>query len=209
MTRAANFLVVVESVTGLVVTALATGIVFVRFSRVRSKIRFVKRVAISPDQGVPNLTVRIGNERRAPIVDVSFRMTLIRTITTQEGVTMYRSENLKLVHDQTPILTSATLLRHVIDPESPMVADTPDTFAAADVELVVAVRGTDETSLQPVHARKNWSFKNLVWGARLSDVITETTPTDIVLDLRRFDDLEPSDPTPDFPYRADPETLRS
>jgi hypothetical protein len=35
---------------------------------------------------------------------------------------------------------------------------------------------------------------------RLADVISETPEGDLLLDLRRFHHLEPTEPTRDFPY---------
>lgn len=199
----AHVLVVLESIAGLVTTALATGLVFVRFSRVKSKIRFSEYATISPMEGVPTLTVRVGNERRALIVDVNFRLAIIRTVRTQEGVTMYRPESLKLVRDESPALVSAITLRHHIDAESPLAGDSPETFAAGEVELALAVRAIDDTSLQSVHARRVWNAKRILWGARLADVMEETSPTKLVLDLRKFDDVVTTASTKDFPYPRD------
>jgi len=39
-----------------------------------------------------------------------------------------------------------------------------------------------------------------VWGARLADVLTETADGHLLLDLSRFDDVEPTASTPQFPY---------
>lgn len=200
ISRGANLLVVIESITGLVTTAVVTGIVFVRFSRVKSKIRFSAKATISPIEGVPTLTVRVGNQRRALIVDVNFRLALVRTVRTAEGSVMYRPEPLKLVHEQTPSLSAAAILRHVIDADSPIAKDTPETFESGEVELVLAVRAIDDTSLQSVHARNVWSTKRIQWGARLADVVEEVSSTQLVVDLRKFDDVVPSTPTESFPY---------
>ncbi len=208
-TRAANAVVVLESVTGLIVTALATGLVFVRFSRVRTKVRFASRVAIGPVEGVPNLMIRVGNERRAQIVDVSYRLSITRTLTTKEGVTMYRAEQLSLVHDRSPFLASAMMMRHVIDASSPLSLDTPETLLDSEAEIIASLSGTDETSLQPVHARAVWATSDAVFGARLADVMSEPSPDRMVLDLRRFHDLVPTEPTETFPYRAELEELNT
>lgn len=206
-TVAANSVVVAESVTGLLVTALATGLVFMRFSRTRAKVHFSSHVAISPLDGTPNLTIRVGNARRVPIVDMSFRLTLTRTTVTKEGVTLYRAEHLPLVHERAPSLARAMTLRHVVDEKSPIFADGPGSFEEGDVELVIAVSGTDESTLQPVHARKTWPVKNVVWGARLADLMSQPSPRTMVLDLRRFHDLVPTDPTEAFPYVAKEDEL--
>jgi inward rectifier potassium channel len=204
-THAANTIVVLESVTGLVFTALATGIVFVRFSRTRAKVRFSSRAAICLVDGVKTLTLRVGNERRAPIADASIRMTATRTTLTKEGVTLYRAEQLPLVHDRVPQLTRALTLRHVIDEKSPFFSDTPETFAKGEIDIMVALSGTDEATLQPVHARTTLSFDSIVWGARLADVMSEPAPDRFELDLRRFDVLVPCEKTEDFPYSSDPD----
>src|SRR6266568_9319957 len=52
-TRLANAVVVAESVSGLLFTALATGLVFVRFSQRRARVAFSEQVAIGPIDGVP------------------------------------------------------------------------------------------------------------------------------------------------------------
>jgi inward rectifier potassium channel len=61
---AANVLVVAESVIGLVVTALATGLVFVRFSQTRARLRFSSKIAVGLRGGVPTLMMRVGNDSR-------------------------------------------------------------------------------------------------------------------------------------------------
>ena len=53
-----NLIVVAESVTGLVVTALATGLVFAKFSRSAGRMVFSRQVVISPVDGVPTLQLR-------------------------------------------------------------------------------------------------------------------------------------------------------
>ncbi len=199
-TRFANAVVVAESVGGLVFTALATGLVFVRFSQSRARVVFSSRVAIAPMDGTPTLMIRLGNERRDRIVGASFRLTLVRTTRTKEGVPFYRNEDLPLVRDRADALARSWMVLHRIAPGSPLSGDTPESLAAAEAELTLSVSGTDETSMQPAHAQHTWRDRSVAWGARLADVLSETPEGGLLLDLRRFHDLEPTDATPDFPY---------
>jgi inward rectifier potassium channel len=201
-TRAANAVVVAESVTGLLFTALATGLVFVRFSVTRARVVFSSRVAIGPVDGEPTLMLRVGNERSSRIVDASFRLMLVRTTRTKEGASIYRSVDLPLVRNRAYALSRSWMILHRLA-DGPLAAETPASLAAADAELTLAVSGMDETSLQPVHAQHTWMTGSIVWGARLADVISETPDGNMVLDLTRFHALEPTDPAPGFPYRAD------
>ncbi len=203
-----NALVVAESVVSLLAVALATGLVFVRFSLTRARVVFSRQVAIGPMDGVPTLMIRLGNERRRnQIVDASFRLTLSQTTYTTEGVVMYRSIDLDLVRSNTQVMTRSWMVQHRITPDSPLFGHTPESIARAETELSLALSGVDETSLQPIYARKLWFVRDIVWGARLADVLSETEEGNMLLDLRRFHDLEPTEPTPAFPYQAEMEAL--
>jgi len=205
-TRAANALVVAESVVGLMVVALATGLVFARFSQTRARVAFSSRAALSPVDGVPTLMMRVGNERkRNNIVDATFRLSVMRTTVTGEGTTVYRTVDLPLVRERAPALARSWMVLHRIEPNSPLAGATPESLAAADAELTLAVAGIDDTSLQPIHARHTWTARSVVFGARLADVVSETEDGGLFLDLRRFHDLVPTLPIPGFPYQAPPE----
>jgi inward rectifier potassium channel len=205
-THAANALVVAESVIGLGVVALTTGLVFARFSITRARFRFSERAAVGPMDGVPHLMLRVGNDRpNSNIVDAVFRLGLMRTFRTAEGVVVYRSLDLGLVRERAPFLQRSWMVLHRIDATSPLHGETPESLAASDAEFTLAVAGVDETSLQPVHARHTWVAQEIAFGARLADVVSET-PEALLLDLRRFHDLEPTAPAPGFPYpEASPE----
>jgi inward rectifier potassium channel len=187
----ANVLMVAESVTGLVVTALATGLVFVRFSQTRPRLVFSSRIAIGPMDGVPTLMLRVGNERRGNIVDTRFRLTFTRTTRTAEGMTIYRLEELPLMRSRAPALSrSWTVIHHIVE-GSPLHGYDAQKLAETDSELQVEVVGIDDTSLQPVHARYTWFPGSVVWGARLADVISETPEGNMILDLRKFHEVIP------------------
>jgi inward rectifier potassium channel len=80
----ANLLVVILSIVGLVVTALATGLVFSKFSRPTARGVFTRQAVITLMDKLPTLMFRLGNERGNQIVDVQFRVVLTRTEHTAE-----------------------------------------------------------------------------------------------------------------------------
>jgi len=205
-TRLANSLVVAESVCGLLVMALATGLVFVRFSLTRARVVFSSRVAIGPIDGVPTLMIRVGNERRGRIVDATFRLTLARTEFASEGTRLYRSVDLSLMRSHATVLARSWMVLHRLTSESPLAGATPGSLAASEAELTLAVAGTDETSLQAVHAQQTWSDRSIVWGARLADILADTPDGNLLMDLTRFHELTPTLPVPGFPYGAGPES---
>ncbi len=206
-TVAAQALVMAESVAGLLVTALATGLVFAKFSQPGGRIAFARHAAIAPMDGVPTLMFRVGNERGNLIVEAQVRVVIVRTVKTREGVTFYRMEDLPLRRDRSPAMNRSWTVMHVIDGASPLKGATPETLARDEVEFLVSLVGVDDTSYQPVHARKTYEHGHVAWGARHADVLSERDDGHLVLDVSRFHDLTVSDPTDDFPYvwkRPDP-----
>ena len=198
--RAANVVMSVESVVGILVVAVTTGLTFARFSLARARVVFSSRAAVGPYDGVPAVMVRLGNERRGRIMDAVFRLTLMRTLRNAEGGVEYRTMDLALVRDRAPALARSWTVLHRIAEGSPLAGETPDSLAAQEAELTLAVTGTDETSLQAVHAQHTWVHTSIVWGTRLADILSETSDGNIVLDLRRFHDVEPVAAIPGFPY---------
>ncbi|MFL5347133.1 MAG: ion channel [Hyalangium sp.] len=199
-TRVANVLVVTESLVGLLLTALATGLVFAKFSLSRARIMFTRTAVISPSNGVPTLMFRFGNERGNQIVNAQIHLVLMRTERTAEGGTFYRSYDLKLVRDKALSLSRSWSAMHVIDRNSPLHGQTPESVQAQEVEIHVMVLGTDDTTMQAIHASHRYFTNDIHWGMRFADVLSETDDGNMLLDLSKFHDTLPTEPTTDFPY---------
>jgi inward rectifier potassium channel len=201
----ANVLVVAETITGLVLAALSTGLIFAKFSRSTARLMFTREAAIAPVDGVPTLHFRISNQRGNQIVDARIRVVMIRTEPSPDGGgSFYRMLDLKLQREHALSLTRSWSVRHVIDPTSPLHGETPASLAAKEVELQILVVGLDDIFMQTVHADHRYYARQIIWGARHADVLSESANGDLVLDLGKFHDLEPTPPTPDFPYTAGP-----
>ncbi len=198
--EAANALVVVEALLGLLITALCTGLVFAKFSQSTGYIAFSHEVAIGPMDGVPTLMIRVGNERGNQIVEATVRITMIRTIKTKEGVIFYRQTDLPLMRERSAAMSRSWTIMHEITESSPLHGYDPERMAREELELMVSLIGVDDTSSQAVHARHQYEWTSIVWGARHADVLTEAPTGDLILDVRRFHELLPTEPTPTFPY---------
>jgi inward rectifier potassium channel len=203
---AANLLVVAESITSLTLTALATGLVFAKFSRSTARLVFTRHAVISPLNGVPTLQFRVGNQRRNQIVDTRIRVVMMRTEKLAEGGTFYRMLDLKLTRDHALSLQRSWSALHPIDATSPLYGETPQSAEEKEIELQVAVVGIDDITMQPVHAQHRYFSHQILWGHRLADVLTEAEDGDLVLNLHNFQHTEPTLPTEAFPYPPAPET---
>jgi inward rectifier potassium channel len=200
--RLANVLVVIEAITGLTLTALATGLVFAKFSRSTARLLFTSEAVISPVNGVPTLMFRVGNRRGNELVDVQIRVGLVRTEHPLEGGVFYRMLDLKLQRDRALSLSRSFSVQHPIDEASPLWGRSPQDFIAEESELQIMVVGLDDVTMQTVHAGHRYFTRQVIWGARHADILCEAPDGVLELNLERINVWEPTPPTDRFPYSA-------
>lgn len=196
----ANLVMIVESVSSLIITAVATGLVFAKFSRSSARVAFSENPVIALMDGQPTLMLRVGNERGNFILEATIRLSIVRTERTSEGVTFYRMYDLRLARERSPAMTRSWTIIHTIDPDSPLFGATPESMAKDEVELIATLVGIDDTSMQTVHARKRYVDSQIVWGARHADILSEEPDGRIIIDMRKFHSLIPTKPSDSFPY---------
>jgi len=200
LSAGAEALVTLEVIVGVSLVALASGMLFSKFSVPRARMQFAEWATISPFDGVPTLMFRVGNERASQIIEATVRVVLLRTEHTTEGVVYYRMRDLRLERDRSPALARSWSVMHSIDESSPLHGATPETLAGDEVEFLLTVVGIDETSAQNVHARHTYDHERVRWGARHADMLSERPDGRLQLDMREFHRLTPTVPTPTFPY---------
>ena len=65
-----------------------------------------------------------------------------------------------------------------------------EAFRACEAEVLVLIKGNDETFAQTVHTRSSYRADEVVWGARFADMFLRTEEGLVGVDLRRIHDLE-------------------
>lgn len=187
----ANLIVTVETATGLLLLALATGLVFARFSRPTARILFSRVAVVGPYDGVPTLSFRLANQRRNQILAAEVAAMLLRDERTREGVPIRRFYDLKLARTRSPVFALSFSVMHEIDRDSPLHGATATSLLAENAELVVTASGIDETIAARVYARTSYLPDEILWNRRFADVIGWTDDGRRVIDYRRFHDTVP------------------
>jgi inward rectifier potassium channel len=186
-----NLVMTSEALLGVMLIAVAAGLMFARFSRPTARVMFSKVAVIAPRDGVPTLTLRLANERRNQILDAQVSVTLVRDEGTAEGEWMRRFYDLQLARRRSPIFAMTFTVMHKIDAGSPLWNATPSSLAAEAAEIVVTVTGIDANTVQTIHARTSYLAHEMVWNHRFADVFTQTEDGRLAIDYRLFHDTEP------------------
>jgi inward rectifier potassium channel len=187
---AANLLVCLEVLLGMSGLALATGVIFARFSRPSARVLFSHVAVIAPHNGVPTLMFRAANQRRKnQILEAQVSVALLRDEETGEGITMRRFHDLPLVRARTPMFSLTWMVMHPIDEKSPLHGATTETLGAQSAEIVVALVGLDTTVSQTVQARYSYFASEIFWNRRFADIISRGEDGSRIIDYGRFHDL--------------------
>jgi inward rectifier potassium channel len=187
----ANVVMIVESITGIIVIAIVTGLVFTKFARATARVAFSQHAVICTHDGKLTLMLRLSNRRSNAIVDAHLRVIAGLTTTTAEGHTFYRLHDLKLVRDRQAGMRRGWLGMHILDETSPLYGMDAAALAKAEAELEVSVVGMDDVTMQSVHAFHYYTDSKIRFGYRFADVMHSLPGGDMVLDLRQFDVIVP------------------
>jgi inward rectifier potassium channel len=186
-----NAVVVIEAFIGFVYLAMMASLMFARLSRPSARVVFSKVAVVAPFDGAPTLMFRAANQRGNQILDASITVTLARQMVSLEGVAMRRFEELRLVRSRTSLFALSWTVMHRIDETSPLHGLSLDDLFANQMELIVLLRGMDETLADFIYSRHAYGPEDIVWNHRFVDVISATPQGRRLLDLGRFHDTVP------------------
>jgi len=197
---AANTVVTVEALAGLMGFAIATGIVFARFSRPTANILFSSHAVVAPYQSITALEFRVANARSNELIEVSAKVVLSR-FEQVDGVHTRRYYPLNLERDGVIFLPLTWTVVHPIDENSVLYGETVESLRASNTEILVLLKAFDETFSTIVQTRTSYTFDDVVWGARFANAFMADAAERfanrrgdgrrVAVDMRLFDIIEP------------------
>lgn len=184
----ANLLVTAEVLLGMTGLALATGLVFARFSRPTARVMFSQIAVVTDHDGVPSLMFRAANRRRNEILEAQVTVMLLRDELNAEGIEMRRFHDMAVVRPHTPMFALTWTVIHPIDPSSPLFGESRESLLRAHAHVVVGISGIDEIFSQTIYARHTYQASDIRWNHRLADILTRADDGHRRIDYRRFHD---------------------
>lgn len=162
---AANALSGVEAMTGLLGFAIATGVVYGRFSRPTAKMVYSKNAIIAPYKDGNALMMRVANFRDSLMMEVHADIML--TYEEKSGDQFLRKYfGLPLERKDVLYLSTTWTMVHPIDEKSPLYGKNPEDLKEMQIEIMIKLKAFDEAFGEHVHSRNSYLANELVWGAR-------------------------------------------
>ena len=195
---AANSLVTLEALVGLLGFAIVTGLLFARFSRPTAKVLFSQHAVVAPYQGITALEFRVANARSNELIEVSAKVLLSR-FEEADGTRMRRYYSLQLERTSVVFLPLTWTVVHPLVESSPLYGATPHSLRESQSELLVLVSAFDETFSTIVQTRTSFIADEVLFGHRFANafIISGSVSEKVSVDMRQFDKVEAVQPAAD------------
>jgi inward rectifier potassium channel len=189
---AANSLVTIEALVGLMYQALATGLLFARFAKPTAAIVFSRQAVIAPYADLQSLQFRtVNRRRRSEIIELEAQVLYTSFEKNDRGQTVRRYRLLPLERNKVTFFPLAWTIVHPIDGNSPIAGKSREDFEREEAEILVLLTGVDETNEQTVHARTSYRWDEIVWNARFQSVFRGAARSQLLaIDVNRLHDIE-------------------
>ena len=171
---AANVVAAIESMSGFLSFAVATGLIYGRFSRPRAHLAFSDNAVIAPYRDKTALMFRfVCYKEQHALTDVTVQVNLAMLI-EENGKANYKYYNLPLERSRIESLPINWTVVHEINDESPLAGFTLEDMKAADVELYVLVRAFNDVYSNTVLQRTSYTYNEIKINHKFKPMYQET-----------------------------------
>jgi inward rectifier potassium channel len=185
-----SFIAGIESLVGLMGFALATGLLYGRFSRPNAKIIYSKNAIIAPYKDITAFEFRIANARDNQLIEADVQVMLSMKDKAKGRETKRIFQKLSLERQSVTFFSLSWTVVHPIDKESPLYGFTVKDLKEADAEFLILFKAFDDTFSQTVHSRSSYKFDEIVWGASFRSVYLDSSSGVSTIDMRIIHEID-------------------
>lgn len=184
-----SLLAAIESMLGLLSFALATGLLYGRFSRPSAKLIYSENMVIAPFDTGEALMFRLANYRSNQLIEIEAQ--ILFSMNVNENGSIFRKYwPLELERSKISILALSWTVVHPITSESPLWGLTPADLKENKAEFVIFLKAFDDTFSQTVHSRTSYSYERVVWKAKFKSIIETDSNGILTLNMAGISDFE-------------------
>ena len=160
-----NAVASVESLIGIMVFALVTGIFYGRFSRPKAYLLFSNNFLVAPYKGGRALMMRLATYKNNHLTDVEAQVTGALHV-KDEDKSSTRFFTIKLEITKIASLALNWTIVHPIDEDSPVYGFSEQDFMDNRLEIIVNIKGFDDHFSNTVQQRTSYTNNELIYGAK-------------------------------------------
>src|SRR5450432_3917221 len=185
----ANSVAAIESMLGFLSFAIATGLLYGRFSKPKAFLFFSKQALISPYRESKAFMFRFAtykDNHTLTNVDIKVNAALL---VEENGKVAYKFYDLDLERSHVESLPMNWTVVHPITEDSPISDFGTDDLKKADVELYVSVRAFDDVYSNVVQQRTSYTYDEIIFDRKFIPMYHESTDgKTTIVELHKIND---------------------
>ncbi len=185
----ANSIAAVESMLGFLSFAIATGLLYGRFSKPKAFLLFSKDALISPYRDGSALMFRLATYKdHHTMTNVDIKVTAAMLV-EENGQTTYKFYDLNLERNKVESLPMNWTVVHPLTSDSPIYDFTREDMKKADLEIYVSIRAFDDVYSSVVQQRTSYTWEEILFGRKFVQMYRESDDgRTTIVELQRIHD---------------------
>jgi len=185
----ANFIAAIESMSGFLSFAIATGLIYGRFSKPKAYLIFSRNALIGPYQGKTGLMFRFASYKdNHTLTNVEIKVNIALQV-IENDKPAYKFYDMELERSRVESLPMNWTVVHPIDERSPIMGFTQEDMKTADMELYVLVRGFDDVYSNNVLQRTSYTYGEIIFNRKFIPMYRESNDgKTTILELHKLDE---------------------
>jgi inward rectifier potassium channel len=187
----ANFVASIEAMSGFLSFAIATGLIYGRFSKPTAYLVFSEHALVAPYQDKTALMFRFVSYKDNHILtNVDIKVNIGLKV-QENGNDVYKFYDLNLERSHVESLPMNWTVVHPIDESSPFMGFSFEDMKVADVELYVLVRGFDDVYSNMVLQRTSYTYEEIMFNKKFIPMYRESNDgKTTILELHKLNEYK-------------------
>lgn len=178
----------IESMLGLLGFALATGILYGRFSKPKASVLYSENMLLAPYKEQTALMFRIVNPKQNELVEIEAQL-IVSMLNPETNSRVFLTLNLE--RSKISFLSLNWTIVHPIDDTSPFFDFSEEDILKSKPEFLVLIKAMNDTYSQVVYSRSSYKAQEMVFGAKFKPMLPVSDKKGMpVLDITTINDFD-------------------
>jgi inward rectifier potassium channel len=186
---ATQIIAAIEAFVGFMSFSLATGLLYGRFSRPRSKLMFADNFVFSKYEDGYSFKFKLTNLRDVVLQDVEAKIITMFNKENKAGKLVRTYYEVPLTLPKLDIMALTWTLVHKIDKDSPFWERNKEEIIKQQPEFLIFVNGFDEIYSERTRARKSYVADDIIWNKNFATNFKSLDNGKLVMDVRDLNNV--------------------
>jgi inward rectifier potassium channel len=184
-----NIIASLESMAGILSFALATGLLYGRFSKPSAKIIFSEKAIITPHKDGTALMFRIANARSNILMEMK-ASAMVTFLDKGEHQFNRKYYPLNFEINFINFFPLPWTIVHPINEDSPLFQKTPEDLKKLEAEILIMIKGFDDSFSQQVITRYSYKYNEIDWEVKFIRAFTTDETGETIVNLDKISATE-------------------